>query len=279
MATTPPFFLALETKPVEPSEYRWEAVVGPPFGCASPAAHAELLRVRRGVRARARARAGAVGRQGRGDGHDPLAPARARPALDVTRRFYLHWKLQSVIDFIGSEPACPVKWALARADVSPPTQFKTEHAANGSARSGFPSTASSCSSGRPRGEGARSRNSERRCLPNRDATAASARALAPLAETAQRTCRRRFDESGRVRGRAVVREIRLAPLHGRMKLTPADTVRGHGRAPSCPALRSCRGRSLARGSFILRAPTIVPRSASHRPLGYFSRLLRMFWPS
>ena len=138
MATTPPFFLALETKPVEPSEYRWEAVVGPPFGCASPAAHAELLRVRRGVRA-------ALPREPEPSVDKGVATVTIRwpqpergPRIAVTRRFYLHWKLQSVIDFIGSEPACPVKWALARADVSPPTQFKTEHASERLSALGVP---------------------------------------------------------------------------------------------------------------------------------------------
>ena len=137
-ASTPPFFLAIETKPVEPSDYRWESVVGPPYGCASPAAHAELLRVRYTVRA-------ALPREPEQAVDKGVATITIRwpkpehgPQLDVVRRFYLHWKLQAVIDFIGSDPACPVKWALARADVSPPTQFKTEHAGERLSALGFP---------------------------------------------------------------------------------------------------------------------------------------------
>ena len=65
-------------------------------------------------------------------------PRDGAPATECERRFYLHWKLRSVIEFVASDPMCPLKWALARGDRAPPQQFKTEHAQMTLKQLGFP---------------------------------------------------------------------------------------------------------------------------------------------
>ena len=92
------------TKPVEPSEYRWEAVVGPPFGCASPAAHAELL-----------ARIAKV------DAVAPLAaekePARPRQVVIVSHGMFLSKLLGS----LTGHSAYHYNAGVTRLDLSPGT--------------------------------------------------------------------------------------------------------------------------------------------------------------